>query len=284
MNRARHPGWLRCFLPGAGSAHLWYPSGFTGESSLGTDYHVFWQAGRFALIQHASPYSAELDRVNQVAILKHLALPGEDQFAFAYPPFALLPIFPTIWMPYVWAQSFWMALLILLLITGLVLSAPSERRWLALSLGLAYPFIFGIILGNLAIFFGCLLIFVLWGLVLSPRRTLALEILLGFLLAWTTAKPQLSWLLILLLLRNWIPPETACLFGQFRGQLRVFPGDFFRAGPRLAGRLAGRAVEICRLSQQLASFEPVLTGIPAAKPGGPVFHPLAAGCFGLYRV
>lgn len=197
------------------------------ESALGTDYFVFWQAGRFALIQHASPYSAELDQINQLVILKHLALPGEDQFAFAYPPFALLAIFPTIWMPYVWAQSFWMALLILLLITGLILSAPSERRWLAISLGMAYPFIFGIILGNLAIFFGCLLIFVLWGLVLSPKRTLALELLLGFLLAWTTAKPQFSWLLILLFLGIGFRQKRHAFLASFAASSMFFLGISF---------------------------------------------------------
>ena len=172
------------------------------ESALGTDYYVFWQAGRFALIDHTSPYTVELDRLNQMAVLKHLALPGEDQFAFAYPPFSLLAIFPTIWMPYEWAQALWMALLILLLTTGLILWAPAQRRWLTFSLFLFYPFLFGIILGNLVTFFGCLLIFVLWGLILAPRRSLALELVLGFLLAWTTAKPQFSWLLILLSL--WI--------------------------------------------------------------------------------
>lgn len=172
------------------------------ETTLGADYYVFWQAGRFVLIDHTSPYTAELDRLNQLAILKHLAPPGDDQLSFAYPPFSLLAIFPTIWMPYEWAQPFWMALLILLLTTGLILWSPTERRGLTFSLALFYPFLFGIILGNLVIFFGCLLIFVLWGLVLSPKRILALELAQGFALAWTTAKPQFSWLLILLFL--WI--------------------------------------------------------------------------------
>lgn len=171
----------------------------TTESSLGADYFVFWQAGRFAIIQHASPYTAELDRVNQLAVLKRLVPPGEDQLSFAYPPYSLLAIFPTIFMPYEWAQSFWMALLILLLISGLLLWAPQDRKGLAFALALFYPFLFGIILGNLVIFFGCLLIFVLWGLILFPKRILAVEIVLGLALAWTTAKPQFSWLPILLM-------------------------------------------------------------------------------------
>jgi hypothetical protein len=169
------------------------------ESSLGADYFVFWQAGRFAILQHASPYTAELDRLNQLAVLKRLVPPEEDQLSFAYPPYSLLAIFPTIFMPYEWAQSFWMALLILLLLSGLLIWAPPDRKWLSYVIILFYPFLFGIILGNLVIFFGCLLILVLWGLVLFPKRIPAVELLMGFALAWTTAKPQFSWLLILLM-------------------------------------------------------------------------------------
>jgi hypothetical protein len=182
----------------------------TQNNTLGTDFYIFYRAGQTALIDHASPYTDELALQNQLAIFKHPALPGEDQLAFAYPPYVLLAVWPLLWLGFDWAQALWTAFLLLGLLAIMALAYPGARPWAAITFLCFYPVTFGLILGNFAILIGALVLLI-FGLVTQARPPGRVsQAALGVLLAWLTAKPQFIWLfavffLLLALRRRWWP-------------------------------------------------------------------------------
>ena len=74
------------------------------NSTPGIDLFVFWSAGR-AFFNHQDPYSQEISAQTQMAIYRHLALPGQDHMEFAYPPYALLILYPILWFTFDWTQA-----------------------------------------------------------------------------------------------------------------------------------------------------------------------------------
>src|ERR1035437_7176748 len=70
----------------------------TENNNLGSDYYIYYVAGRALFIDHQNPYSDQVAQQVQMAVHKHLAGPNEDQLGFAYPPYALLPSLPTFWL------------------------------------------------------------------------------------------------------------------------------------------------------------------------------------------
>jgi hypothetical protein len=171
----------------------------TQNNNLGTDFFIFWQAGRAAYLEHSSPYSDEIATRSQLAIFKRLARPDEDQLAFVYPPFALLALFPLILLPFDWAQAVWIATLLLALVTSFTMAYPRSPRWAGISFLAFYPVFFGLILGNFAILIGTLLV-VLCGIYLAREKpSTAWQIGAGLLAGWLTVKPQFTWPFLLFL-------------------------------------------------------------------------------------
>jgi hypothetical protein len=165
----------------------------TQGNNLGTDFYIFWQAGRATYLEHTSPYSDEIATRSQLAIFKRLAKPGEDQLAFVYPPYALLAILPVIALPFDWAQAVWIAFLLIALATAFALAYPHAPRWVGLSFLAFYPVFFGLILGNYAILIAALLV-ILFGLYLPQARpSTAWQLGAGVLCGWLTVKPQFTW-------------------------------------------------------------------------------------------
>jgi len=172
----------------------------TENNNLGSDYYIYFLAGRALFINHQDPYSDQVAQQVQMAVYKHLAGPNEDQLGFAYPPYALLLALPTFWLSYDWAQALWISLNLLVLMSLIYLAFPLAPKWLSISVLFIYPFSFALILGNFNLLVTAFLILA-YG-ILTKDRPLSrpLQTGLGVLLACSTVKPQFVWLFLVFLL------------------------------------------------------------------------------------
>ncbi len=171
----------------------------TQGNTLGTDFYIFYHAGQTAIVDRADPYSDQQALQNQLAIFKRPAAPGEDHLGFGYPPYALLAVWPLLWLNFSWAQAIWAAFLILSTVGAIMLSFRGAPPWIGISLLFFYPVTFGLILGNFSILIAALFLLV-FGLVTGRPLRSGWQMFLGFLLAWLTVKPQFLWLLVILVL------------------------------------------------------------------------------------
>ncbi len=176
--------------------------GLTENNNLGSDYYIYYLAGRALFINHQNPYSDQVAQQVQMAVYKHLAGPNEDQLGFAYPPYALLPALPTFWLSFDWAQAFWISLNLLALMSLIYLAFPQSPKWAAVSVLFIYPFSFALILGNFNVLVTAFLILA-YGILSNDRRlSRPLQAGVGVLLAWSTVKPQFMWLFLVFLLAS----------------------------------------------------------------------------------
>ncbi len=165
----------------------------TQDNTLGIDYFVFWQAGRTTYLDHSSPYSLENDQRSQLAIIKRLAAPDENQMGFAYPPYALLPLFPVVLLPIDWSAAVWIAFLLLALSSAFLWAFPAGPRWVGPTFLFFYPVFFGLLLGNFAILVTALLLFLFGRYLPQNQPGPKWQIAAGIILAWLTIKPQFTW-------------------------------------------------------------------------------------------
>lgn len=172
----------------------------TQGNTLGTDFYIFYHASRTAFVEHADPYTDQQAQQNQLAIYKRLAGSGEDQLGFAYPPYALVVVWPLIWLSFAWAQAAWAAFLILGLVAAIFLAFKGAPPWVSFTFLFFYPVTFGLILGNFSILMGgsVLLIFGLANREQPLNRPT--QIVMGIMLSWLTSKPQFVWLYVILFL------------------------------------------------------------------------------------
>jgi len=165
---------------------------------IGIDFYVFWLAGKELAIENQSPYSSAVTLQSQLGIYGRPALPGEDQMAFAYPPFALLPVLPLLEFHFDWAQAVWMAINLVALVLTVIVAFPQGPRWLPFVIIGLYPFTFGLLLGNFVILISCVFLLSYRLLIKEvPGASAITQCTIGLLLAWTAAKPQFSWLYLL---------------------------------------------------------------------------------------
>lgn len=193
----------------------------TRESTPGTDFFIYYAAGRNIITKGLSPYDENVGEESQLAVLKRPALENEDQLRFVYPPYALIPILPLVSLPFPLAQAAWMAFGFLVLSISFALAFQKPPVWLVASLLVLYPIFFGFLLGNFDILI-ISLIFLLVGKV--PRlqfENTAGQVFLGICLAWITVKPQFTWFYVLF-----------CLLFAFKNNLRILLISF-------AGGVAG---------------------------------------------
>lgn len=164
---------------------------------VGADFYTFWLAARAAFLQHLDPYSIEVTHLSQLGIYGRLALPQEDQVAFAYPVYSLFILLPFAWMEYPWAESAWLVIHILILVSTIYLAFPKAPKWLGFSFLFFYPVVFGLILGNFAVTIAAILI-VFYGFFIQREDSSKIfQVLIGILLAWMTAKPQFVWFFLI---------------------------------------------------------------------------------------
>ncbi|PKO13043.1 MAG: hypothetical protein CVU39_21135 [Chloroflexi bacterium HGW-Chloroflexi-10] len=183
---------------------------------------MYYTAGRELIFNDSSPYSDAVAQQNQLAILKRLAKPGEDQMAFSYPLYAMLPVFPTLRMPFDWAQPFWLSFNLIALSSALFIAFPKRPlRGLLFALPF-YPLVFGLVLGNLNILVFTIIIAALGLLVFQKQRGTSIQIILGFLLAWLTIKPQFSWFYLIFFALYALREKLKALMGSFFAGLLIY--------------------------------------------------------------
>ena len=172
--------------------------GITHDVPGANDFYVPWRASQALVREGLNPYSPEVTRQIQIGMFGRERAPGEHSFAFAYPLYTALLLAPLIWLPYDAAQAVWYALLLpLLLVTGMVALrnlhiSPSRPALLGIAVWMIffYPAARSLILGQLALVV-CASVVLAWWCVRQSMDTLA-----GVLLALTTIKPQMVFLIL----------------------------------------------------------------------------------------
>jgi hypothetical protein len=164
----------------------------TSRYGIGADFSIYWHAGKALFVDRLSPYSPQVSEHIQIALYGRPALPGEDQVRFAYPPFSLIAILPTVLLSFAWADAYWMAFNLIALFGAVIYAFPRAPRWVLLSLVFFFPIARSLILGQFALLLGTCLILV-YGLIGRERpATWLQQILAGMLMAWCLRKPQLT--------------------------------------------------------------------------------------------
>lgn len=168
------------------------------------DFYSRWMGARALILAGKDPYSNAVTREIQIGMYGRPALADEDQVAFAYPLYAAFFAAPLVVLPYAWAESFWMAFLIVAIVSASILFARwvqwPQTPWGLLAL-LAFVLTFypaqrGVFLGQFALLvYACLAI----GIVLVAWEH---DGFAGCFLAIATVKPHVA-ILALLVILSW---------------------------------------------------------------------------------
>ncbi len=188
---------------------------FTSRYPGGNDFYPRWAAGCAILWTGENPYSEAVTRRTQIGLLGHPARPGEDQAAYAYPLYTLILYWPLCFLrDYALARAVWMTLTFYALMAGTILTlnlsgwrpSPPLLGATVLWAGLAYAHVRAIVLGQIATPVFLVMMAAIWA---ASRGYTAWA---GVMLALSTIKPQMSFLLIAWLL--W--------WGAWRRQCRLW--------------------------------------------------------------
>lgn len=159
---------------------------------MGSDFYIYYTAGRNMTTNHQSPYAELVGEMSQMAVLKHPAGKGEDQLRYVYPPYGLLPILPLTGLPFPVAQAVWMAISLVTIPFSILIGFRRVSPWFLASLFLLYPLFFGLMLGNMNMPVMAILFLLAGRLPHCKPQQRGESILLGLLMAWATIKPQFS--------------------------------------------------------------------------------------------
>jgi hypothetical protein len=180
--------------------HEIFTSRYPGANDFAGRYagaHVFWTQG-------LSPYSDEATRQAQILLHGRTLTPDEveagvlDVTLFAYPFYMVFWLAPVAILPYDWAEAVWLVTLEFALVGG-VIGAISLARWKPpvwlLAITLVWSIFFyhsarAILLGQFAI-----IVFLLNVATLLALRS-RYDVLAGVLLAISTTKPQMAFLIV----------------------------------------------------------------------------------------
>jgi hypothetical protein len=180
---------------GIAALYTFYTPRFPGAN----DFYSRWVGGCALLREGLNPYSETVTRRIQEGMYGRLALPGEDQVAFAYPLYSLLFFWPLCFTNnYALVQAIWLWVLLMGLIGAVALWMRvikwQPNIWLLTSTVLWSVLLYhnfrALILGQFAVIVLLALVAALWAMQHS-RDGLA-----GLLLALSTVKPQMVYLAI----------------------------------------------------------------------------------------
>ncbi|HJX38118.1 MAG TPA: glycosyltransferase family 87 protein [Anaerolineae bacterium] len=191
-------------------------SAFTSQIPSANDFYPRWRGARALIVEGRDPYSADVTLQIQKDMYGRLAREDEDQVAFAYPLYVSLFVLPFALLPYPLAQAFWLSTLILTALAALIVMvrtlhwnpSPAGLVGLALWSVLFYPTARSILLGQFSVIVLALLALALWAI---HRGNLFLA---GCLLAFSTVKPQMVFLIVpFLLFSTWRRGQRRTLAG-----------------------------------------------------------------------
>jgi hypothetical protein len=214
---------------------------FTSRVPGANDFYSRWEGAHAFWIDGLNPYSDEVTRRIQIGIYGRPARGDEDPGPFAYPFYTVFALWPLVGLPYAWVQAIWLSVLEFAL-AGIALMSLSLLRWRAGPLALAAAILFAlffyhgaraILLGQFAVVVAALVI----GAFLAMRSDH--DALAGVLLAFSTIKPQMIFLIVPYVLlwsvarRRWrvvgaFALSIAILFGLSFLMLPTWLGDFLR--------------------------------------------------------
>lgn len=213
------------------------------NATFEADFYTFWLGGRSVFLEGQSPYRPEVTLQSQMSILGRKANANEDQLAFAYPPYSLLLIFPTIWMDLPWALSYWLAFNLVLVFGACTYLLGKAPRWVLLFVLFYYPLVYSLIIGNFTTILIALLMITISAIVFGFTPTTLTQGILGVLLAWTTVKPQFTWLIILFILIFAVKNHLKVFWLSFLAGLAGMVGFSFLLVPNWATEWVQRLTE-----------------------------------------
>jgi len=197
------------------------------NNTPGIDFYVYWQSGKAFFMEGLDPYSDEVSTQIQYGIFGRAALPEEDPMHFANPAYALLAVFPWLFLSFDWAQAAWLAFNLLAIFTVLFISFPLAPRWVLLLTPFFYQVVFGLVLGNFAVLVFTSLTLTFSLLTREKNLSGSGQVFLGLLLAWITIKPQSVWLYLFLLLLSALRKKYYPLLAGFIGGWAVMVAAAF---------------------------------------------------------
>ncbi len=166
------------------------------------DFMSRWEGARSFWAEGLNPYGEEASINIQTEIYGRPALEGEDLGLFAYPFYTVFMVYPVAQMDYAWASAIWMTFLEACLL-GLLAVSLGLFKWrprpvmlgaLVLWTLLMYFSGRGLLLGQLGHVVALCQVGALWALYKNRDATA------GVLLALSTVKPQMGFLLVPLLM------------------------------------------------------------------------------------
>ncbi|TET53396.1 MAG: DUF2029 domain-containing protein [Anaerolineales bacterium] len=224
------------------------------------DFASRWAGARAFWRDGVSPYSDEATRQIQMLIYgRTIPLEEEREYdpgPFAYPFFTVFLLFPLVWMPYAWAEAIWLVMLQVCLVAGLLVVVRLSRwrppAWLlgctVLWSLLFYPEARALILGQFSLFVFAATVVMLWALARGK------DVVAGILLALSTVKPQMIFLLLPLLL-GWAARERRPRFaGVFLGSMVLLVGASWLVEPGWVGDFYD---QVARYSSYTAIGSPI---------------------------
>lgn len=181
---------------------------FTSKVAGANDFFSRWAGAHLYLTRGWDPYGPEASLWIQETIYGRPAHPDEDASLFAYPFFTILLVAPYALLPYDWAQAAWQVTLQVAVIATLFLllryfrwrPRPLMLGALVLSVIFFYPTARSIILGQLGVIVFLLTVWAFWLLFRTPEPCPRCDFAAGILLAITSIKPQMQFLIIPFLL------------------------------------------------------------------------------------
>ena len=233
---------------------------FTSRYPGANDFASRWGGARAFWRDGLSPYSDEATQRIQLLIYGRPIRPDEEQEfdpgPFAYPFYTAFLLLPLVWMPYPAAEAVWLVVLEACLFVGVLLAVRLYNwrppRWLfvctVIWAFLFYPDARALLLGQFAVFVFAMVALSLWAL---DQR---LDILAGSCLALSTVKPQMVFLLVMLLLW-WATLDRRWRFvGGFLGTMALLLGASWLAEP---GWMAGFVRQVAKYPSYTAIGSPI---------------------------
>jgi len=215
------------------ATHLVFTSKFAGAN----DFYSRWKGAQVYWQEGLDPYSEQATLTIQEGIYGRPAAPDEDPGPFAYPFYTVFLLYPLVWLPYDWVQAIWLVTLEFALVGG-VLVCLQVTRW-------RLPPVQLVLTGLWAVFFyhsartvtlgqfaGLIFLWAAGTLWALQRKH---DIAAGALLALTTIKPQMSFLLIPALILWAVGQRRWRFLGAFGGAMALLAGLSFILLPTWLG-------------------------------------------------
>lgn len=244
---------------------------FTTKVPGANDFYSRWKGAQLFWLEGMDPYSPEAGEAIQVGMYGRPARPDEDQVLFVYPFYTAFLLIPLVGLSYDWAQAVWLVVIMFSLIGGIILCLRLVNwqmpPWL-LGMTLLWAVVFynsarTIILGQFAALIFLWLAGSLWALQRNH------DVSAGLLLALTTIKPQMSFLIIPMLLLWGLSQRRWRFVGGFAAAMGLLLGASFLLLP---GWLTGFLAQVNAYPGYTITGSPiwVLTGFYFPQLGRPV--------------